>query len=115
MSASRRSSGSASISARASIHSAQAVEFSKEAVCAVASSYSVADLRGRAMSWRILSTHTRRAKESNHVRAEERAAKRGDRKSTRLNSSHVSISYAVFCLTKKYKVRARETAVHEYA
>src|SRR5699024_1053770 len=26
---------------------------------------------------------------------------RGDRKSTRLNSSHVSISYAVFCLTKK--------------
>src|SRR5699024_12098411 len=26
-----------------------------------------------------------------------------DRKSTRLNSSHVSISYAVFCLTKKPK------------
>src|SRR5690625_5900785 len=25
----------------------------------------------------------------------------GDRKSTRLNSSHVAISYAVFCLTKK--------------
>src|SRR5699024_11829950 len=25
----------------------------------------------------------------------------GDRKSTRLNSSHVSISYAVFCLEKK--------------
>src|SRR5699024_12046582 len=25
---------------------------------------------------------------------------RADRKSTRLNSSHVSISYAVFCLTK---------------
>src|SRR5699024_11900699 len=25
----------------------------------------------------------------------------GDRKSTRLNSSHVSISYAVFCLIKK--------------
>src|SRR5437868_12356155 len=29
--------------------------------------------------------------------------KRGDRKSTRLNSSHVSISYAVFCLKKKKK------------
>src|SRR5699024_2569092 len=28
----------------------------------------------------------------------------GDRKSTRLNSSHVSISYAVFCLKKKKKV-----------
>src|SRR5699024_11620554 len=27
----------------------------------------------------------------------------GDRKSTRLNSSHVSISYAVFCLKKKTK------------
>src|SRR5690606_31113622 len=26
-----------------------------------------------------------------------------DRKSTRLNSSHVKISYAVFCLTKKHK------------
>src|SRR5699024_12388841 len=28
---------------------------------------------------------------------------RRDRKSTRLNSSHVSISYAVFCLKKKIK------------
>src|SRR5690606_40567890 len=27
---------------------------------------------------------------------------RRDRKSTRLNSSHVKISYAVFCLKKKY-------------
>src|SRR5690625_5783835 len=27
-----------------------------------------------------------------------------DRKSTRLNSSHVAISYAVFCLTKKRSV-----------
>src|SRR5699024_12082145 len=29
----------------------------------------------------------------------------GDRKSTRLNSSHVSISYAVFCLKKKTQLR----------
>src|SRR5699024_12446222 len=29
------------------------------------------------------------------------ARRRRDRKSTRLNSSHVSISYAVFCLKKK--------------
>src|SRR5690606_42153271 len=28
-----------------------------------------------------------------------------DRKSTRLNSSHVKISYAVFCLKKKKKIR----------
>src|SRR5699024_12113420 len=32
---------------------------------------------------------------------EEKVAKLIDRKSTRLNSSHVSISYAVFCLKKK--------------
>src|SRR5436309_8572122 len=30
-----------------------------------------------------------------------RRARRRDRKSTRLNSSHVKISYAVFCLKKK--------------
>src|SRR3712207_238875 len=28
----------------------------------------------------------------------------GDRKSTRLNSSHANISYAVFCLKKKYNI-----------
>src|SRR3989442_9797754 len=33
----------------------------------------------------------------------------GDRKSTRLNSSHVRISYAVFCLKKK-KYTARRVA-----
>src|SRR5438067_9947363 len=32
-------------------------------------------------------------------------ALREDRKSTRLNSSHVSISYAVFCLKKKKKTK----------
>src|SRR5699024_11754779 len=32
---------------------------------------------------------------------------RGDRKSTRLNSSHVSISYAVFCLKKKKKKKKK--------
>src|SRR5437868_11573032 len=31
-------------------------------------------------------------------------ARRADRKSTRLNSSHVSISYAVFCLKKKTNI-----------
>src|SRR5690606_41400111 len=33
------------------------------------------------------------------------AISRRDRKSTRLNSSHVKISYAVFCLKKKKKIR----------
>src|SRR5690625_6209556 len=31
-----------------------------------------------------------------------------DRKSTRLNSSHVAISYAVFCLKKKKKTHGRQ-------
>src|SRR3712207_8269092 len=31
------------------------------------------------------------------------AAGDGDRKSTRLNSSHANISYAVFCLKKKHQ------------
>src|SRR5690349_23726508 len=34
-----------------------------------------------------------------------RNRQREDRKSTRLNSSHVEISYAVFCLKKKKKLR----------
>src|SRR5690625_5402275 len=33
------------------------------------------------------------------------ADSRRDRKSTRLNSSHVAISYAVFCLIKKIIIR----------
>src|SRR2546427_1546422 len=45
---------------------------------------------------------------------------RGDRKSTRLNSSHSQISYAVFCLKKKkkqvfrgYEVRKETVAVYQ--
>src|SRR5258705_6992756 len=41
----------------------------------------------------ILAAHRR------HVGLESRASR--DRKSTRLNSSHLGISYAVFCLKKK--------------
>src|SRR3989442_10561182 len=36
-----------------------------------------------------------------------------DRKSTRLNSSHVRISYAVFCLKKKKKFESRLTKAGE--
>src|SRR5688572_31798756 len=38
------------------------------------------------------------------------ALRGGDRKSTRLNSSHSQISYAVFCLKKKKK---NNTALHQ--
>src|SRR3712207_8788451 len=34
---------------------------------------------------------------------DEHGVRAGDRKSTRLNSSHANISYAVFCLKKKKK------------
>src|SRR5262245_63600742 len=37
------------------------------------------------------------------IRSSGGAAGRADRKSTRLNSSHLGISYAVFCLKKKNK------------
>src|SRR5437762_5149627 len=39
------------------------------------------------------------------------AAARRDRKSTRLNSSHRCISYAVFCLKKKKKKKKKETTI----
>src|SRR5689334_24785397 len=35
-----------------------------------------------------------------------------DRKSTRLNSSHSSISYAVFCLKKKKKKKTTHISLH---
>src|SRR5947209_13250795 len=41
-------------------------------------------------------------------RADTRQHHTGDRKSTRLNSSHANISYAVFCLKKK-KASTRHT------
>src|SRR5690625_5957234 len=44
----------------------------------------------------------------------EREMKRKDRKSTRLNSSHVSISYAVFCLKKKKKQKRLHVLWNKY-
>src|SRR2546430_10476439 len=43
------------------------------------------------------------------LRSEEEATRRlADRKSTRLNSSHSQISYAVFCLKKKKNMNPRK-------
>src|SRR5437899_9459108 len=36
-----------------------------------------------------------------------------DRKSTRLNSSHLGISYAVFCLKKKKRYTRRRSSAHK--
>src|SRR5436309_8588455 len=45
---------------------------------------------------------------------EEEPAEAEDRKSTRLNSSHVKISYAVFCLKKKKKRNKEKERKNEY-
>src|SRR5438132_7101353 len=41
-------------------------------------------------------------------------ASEGDRKSTRLNSSHTVISYAVFCLKKKKKKKKKKNNKQKY-
>src|SRR2546426_9025878 len=47
--------------------------------------------------------------------AESRVKSRKDRKSTRLNSSHLVISYAVFCLKKKKKnTDLRRITIHSH-
>src|SRR5258707_3346122 len=57
---------------------------------------------------RIPSQHT------NHTLAAdaEVAGRAIDRKSTRLNSSHANISYAVFCLKKKNNCKCRLSVLH---
>src|SRR2546422_2366803 len=52
------------------------------------------------MRWRLIGPH----------RAGRVTTVAGDRKSTRLNSSHGYISYAVFCLKKKKKRRDKDTS-----
>src|SRR3712207_8319634 len=42
------------------------------------------------------------------------AVARKDRKSTRLNSSHANISYAVFCLKKKKHTKQQHIAPHNH-
>src|SRR5207253_9339767 len=54
-------------------------------------------IRGAAIRARV-----RRARERPRIQD----ASDGDRKSTRLNSSHVAISYAVFCLKKKKQTKS---------
>src|SRR5437773_5730274 len=46
-------------------------------------------------------------RKSAQARREEHRRAQGDRKSTRLNSSHITISYAVFCLKKKKKTQKK--------
>src|SRR5437762_10655615 len=60
--------------------------------------------------------HGRRRRRRGREQARRRHHLRADRKSTRLNSSHRCISYAVFCLKKKNnkKKNITTTAKHKY-
>src|SRR2546426_2413252 len=62
--------------------------------------------RGPTASRRGASAHTgaRDRRRTGRVNTRSSRSARRDRKSTRLNSSHLVISYAVFCLKKKNKV-----------
>src|SRR5690349_22576676 len=56
-------------------------------------------------------SHDRRGgRRRGHRREVHGRGRHRDRKSTRLNSSHVEISYAVFCLKKKKESETRGTA-----
>src|SRR5690349_23443944 len=71
---------------------------------------------------RALATSTRRRTRSEVIARKSTMPTAIDRKSTRLNSSHVEISYAVFCLKKKNdqikevtrKVSAEVELVHQH-
>src|SRR5690348_18513020 len=54
------------------------------------------------------SPRTRARRHTDHRRANLCWYRHRDRKSTRLNSSHPSISYAVFCLKKKKKKKKKK-------
>src|SRR5262245_62958372 len=69
----------------------------------------------------LFRSHPRELQDAERLHAEaphafdHRRRQVGDRKSTRLNSSHLGISYAVFCLKKKNnkrKVRRDNTQPH---
>src|SRR5437899_8490724 len=68
----------------------------------VSSQQSVGEIERRLrMPQPTVSKHLRVLREAGFVESTVDAQRRLDRKSTRLNSSHLGISYAVFCLKKK--------------
>src|SRR2546430_11126996 len=80
----------------------QALSFEEKNVNHATRPSTPADARTPADSWREKPRRhcqRQRRRGKNHGRGES-----GDRKSTRLNSSHSQISYAVFCLKKKKKM-----------
>src|SRR5436309_4607127 len=55
----------------------------------------------------LIAPRAARAQSEQLVAGREALRAAADRKSTRLNSSHVKISYAVFCLKKKKKKKTK--------
>src|SRR3712207_8511875 len=51
------------------------------------------------------SSNSSGSKAAEHMRRASESSPERDRKSTRLNSSHANISYAVFCLKKKKEIK----------
>src|SRR5690349_23027547 len=74
--------------------------------------------KGKRAQERLMEVPDLSLEEVNKLRSEDargRASRRRlieDRKSTRLNSSHVEISYAVFCLKKKKKISNNNDVNH---
>src|SRR5436305_4952529 len=64
-------------------------------------------LNGRRISLQVVSSGDINPIPERHDLLESADRIAGDRKSTRLNSSHVRISYAVFCLKKKITERKK--------
>src|SRR2546430_11285463 len=54
---------------------------------------------------------SRPGKSARPLRSSRAPSAAGDRKSTRLNSSHSQISYAVFCLKKKKKTASSDSPI----
>src|SRR5690625_6540741 len=69
--------------------------------CGLPKTAAVSSKCGKRPTCPTSSPRSRDAKVSNNLSQYAQAWLDADRKSTRLNSSHVAISYAVFCLKKK--------------
>src|SRR5690606_41448851 len=76
----------------------------------LAASFSPLAMSARMSRRRVCSVNSGLAANSSMSRFS--SSRNRDRKSTRLNSSHVKISYAVFCLKKKKKKECINTSQH---
>src|SRR3712207_8262879 len=63
-----------------------------------------------ALAHQDVQAHHRPEQQDEEAEPEQQGPGPGDRKSTRLNSSHANISYAVFCLKKKQPCKPASAA-----